>query len=362
MRRSWRGLIVAIREPIEAHQGVDDMNHEADPAATSREFRIGTRGSGLALAQTGQMADRLRAGGVRVAIEVITTRGDTRGDSSVAALGDDGVFVRELERALLDGRIDIAVHSLKDLPTADVAGLCIACVPERASPFDALVGQPGDTLENLPSGAIVGTSSIRRVVQVKAVRPDLEVRPVRGNVDTRLGRLDRGDYRCLILAAAGLTRLGLGERITRLLTPPHFWPAVGQGALALQTRSGDDEARLALEPLDHRVSHAAVVAERSCLADLAGGCLAPVGGWARLTDGGRLELGARVLESHADGIAEVTAERSEPVDQGRLVGLARSVHNTARRLGRQVAADLLSLGAGEMLERMRLASDESPLR
>lgn len=333
------------------------MSHQAHPAATLREFRIGTRGSGLALAQTGQIADRLRAKEVRVVIEVITTRGDTRGNQPVAALGADGVFVRELERSLLEGRIDIAVHSLKDLPTADVEGLCIAAVPERAAAFDALVGRPGDTLENLPANSIVGTSSIRRIVQVQALRPDLIVRPVRGNVDTRIGQLDRGDYRCLILAAAGLARLGLDERITRLLTPPDFWPAVGQGALALQTRSEDESARVVVGLLDHPASHAAVVAERSCLADLAGGCLAPVGGWARLADGPRLKLGVRVLESHAGGIAEVTVERSEPVDEAELVGFAQSVHNTAHELGRRVAADLLALGAAEMLGRMRLVSE-----
>jgi hydroxymethylbilane synthase len=334
---------------------MNDMNHQPVVETPRHVLRIGTRGSGLALAQTGQIADRLRAGGTPVEIEVLTTRGDTRGDKAVVTLGQDGVFVRELERALLAGRIDVAVHSLKDLPTADVEGLCLAAVPERASPFDALVGQPGDTLENLPAGAVVGTSSIRRIVQVQAIRPDLDVRPVRGNVDTRLGRLDRGEYRCLILAAAGLTRLGLGQRITTLLTPPSFWPAVGQGALALQTRSGDEDSRRAVEPLDHPDSHAAVVAERSCLADLAGGCLAPVGGWARLSDSGRLELGARVLESSHGRVSEVTVELSEPAEKDHLVGSARSVHNAAHRLGRQVAAGLLARGAAGMLDRMRVA-------
>lgn len=326
----------------------------------ARSFRIGTRGSGLALAQTGQFADRLRALGVAVEIEVITTRGDVRGDRPVAALGEDGVFVRELERALLDRRIDIAVHSLKDLPTADVEGLAIACVPERASPFDALVGQPDDSLENLPPRAIVGTSSIRRVAQIKALRPDLDVRPVRGNVDTRLGRLDRGDYRCLILAAAGLERLGLGQRITRLLTPPAFWPAIGQGALGIQVRSDDEAAAAAVEQLDHPATHAAVVAERSCLAALAGGCLAPVGGWARLDDAGRLALGGTVLECRHDRVTQVTIERFCPWSGGELVGSARPGHNSAVSLGRQVADDLLAEGAGMMLQRMREGLEGRP--
>jgi hydroxymethylbilane synthase len=335
------------------------MNDVPSRTISPRRLRIGTRGSGLALAQTGQIADRLRSMGVAVEIEVITTRGDTRGDRPVAALGDDGVFVRELERALLDGRIDLAVHSLKDLPTADVPGLCLAAIPERASPFDALVGQPGDSLINLPAGAIVGTSSIRRVTQLKAVRPDLQVQPVRGNIDTRLGRLDRGDYRCLVLAAAGLGRLGLGERITGLLEPPQFWPAVGQGALALQIRCEDDATRQAIAPLDDPASHAAVVAERACLAMLAGGCLAPVGAWARLTDGGALRLTARVLESRGATVSHVTVEKSSPLADGNLVGSSRSVHNAAPSLGRQVATDLLAQGAGEMLDRMRAGSHPS---
>ncbi len=329
------------------------MNNEALSTMTHGRLRIGTRGSGLARAQTGLMAERLRAAGLTVEVEVITTRGDCRGDQPVAALGEDGVFVRELERALLEGRVDLAVHSLKDLPTADAPGLCLGCIPERASPFDALVGRPGDTLENLPTGAIVGTSSIRRVAQVQAVRPDLDVQPVRGNVDTRLARLDRGDYRCLILAAAGLSRLGLAHRITSLLEPPGFWPAVGQGALGLQIRADDEPTRLAIAPLDHPASHAAVVAERACLGALAGGCLAPVGGWGRMTAAGTLVLGARVLASRGGVVSHVTAERTIFLDGGHLVGSGRAVHNAARELGLQVAADLEAQGADQMLAQMR---------
>ncbi len=335
------------------------MNNEAVSTMTHGMLRIGTRGSGLARAQTGMMAERLRAAGLAVEVEVITTRGDTRGDQPVEALGEDGVFVRELERALLEERVDLAVHSLKDLPTADVPGLGIACIPERASPFDALVGRPGDTLENLPAGVIVGTSSIRRAVQLKAIRPDLDVRPVRGNVDTRLARLDRGDYRCLVLAAAGLARLGLEHRITCLLEPPTFWPAIGQGALGLQIRTDDEQTRLAIAVLDHPASHAAVVAERACLGALAGGCLAPVGGWGRMTAAGTLVLGARVLESRRGGVSHVTAERTVRLDGSHLAGSGSAVHNAAHELGRQVAADLESQGAGAMLTRMRAEAHPS---
>lgn len=314
--------------------------------------RIGTRASGLALAQTGWVAEQLRALGHEVTIETISTRGDDRRDVPLNTLGGDGVFVRELERALRDGRIDLAVHSLKDLPTAPSPGLEIACVPERASPFDAFVGRAGESLATLPPGAIVGTSSIRRVVQVRAIRPDLDVRPVRGNVDTRLRKLDDGEYRCLVLAAAGLGRLGLGQRITAVLSPPDFWPAVGQGALALQIREGDDRLQQAVAPLDDAGSRMAVEAERACLAELAAGCLAPVGGWGRVEDG-RLVLAARVLEEHDGSVRHVTAEADLPLSEVGQNPLAVSGRERAAAVGRQVAESLFASGAGPMLERMR---------
>lgn len=314
----------------------------------SGPLRIGTRASALALTQTNQVADRLRAGGTEVTIETITTRGDAEQQGPVATLGGDGVFVRELERALLDGRIDVAVHSLKDMPTAETPGLVLACVPERVTPFDALVGRTAPTLAGLPAGAVVGTSSIRRVAQVRALRPDLVVRPVRGNVDTRLRRLDAGDYDALVLAGAGLERLGLAARITEVLRPEAFWPAVSQGALAVQARADDRRALAAVAPLDHAASHAAVRAERACLAALAGGCLAPIGGWARVEDGTRLVLGACVLEVAGDVVRRVIAEGATPRDEGNEVSAA-----AAEALGREVAAGLLSRGAAAMLHRMR---------
>lgn len=314
-----------------------------------RTLRIGTRGSGLALAQAGWVADRLAEFGVATVVETISTRGDQVRDVPLTVLGGDGVFVRELERALLEERIDVAVHSLKDLPTAAVAGLEIACVPERATPFDAFVGRAGESLASLPAGAVVGTSSIRRVVQVRAIRPDLDVRPIRGNVDTRLGRLDAGEYRCLVLAAAGLERLGLGHRINGLLEPPDFWPAVGQGALAIQVRAGDDAVRRAILPLDHAASHAAVQAERACLAGLSAGCLAPVGAWGRVEPGGDLVLSARVLDELDGRIGQVTIE-----ERGAGFTAAMQDATTASvALGNRVADRLMAAGAGPMLERMR---------
>lgn len=316
-------------------------------------LRIGTRGSGLALAQANWVAERLRALGHDVSIEVISTRGDVRRDLPLHTLGGDGVFVRELEQALRDGRIDLAVHSLKDLPTAPSTGLEIGCVPARECPFDAFVGPAGESLVTLPAGAIVGTSSIRRVVQVRALRPDLDVRPIRGNVDTRLRKLDAGEYHCLVLAAAGLNRLGLGHRVTGLLAPPDFWPAVGQGALALQVRDADEVVKAAVVPLDDAASRAAVEAERACLAELSAGCLAPVGACGRVDDDGRLLLAARVLEERDGRVRHVTSEAHVSVTEATNRHAARGGENLAAELGRRVAESLLADGAGPMLERMR---------
>ena len=321
-----------------------------------RPLRIGTRGSGLAMAQTGQVAARLEAAGSEVVIETISTRGDVRRDAPLVAMGGDGVFVRELERALLEGRIDVAVHSLKDLPTAAVDGLEIASVPERVTPFDAFVaphGLVGASLASLPAGAVVGTSSIRRVIQVRAIRPDLEVRPIRGNVDTRLRKLDAGEVHALVLAAAGLERLGLARRISALLEPPDFWPAVGPGALALQIRAGDEAARRAVAPLDHAPSHAAVLAERACLARLSAGCLAPVGGWGRVELGGDLVLSTRVLADDAGTVQQVTIEERLAKVSFDTSDAAGPVMDQVVALGLRVAEKLMAAGAGPMLERMR---------
>jgi len=319
--------------------------------SSSRQLRVGTRGSTLAVTQTGWVVDRLRAHGADVEVHAITTRGDVRHDVPVAGLGQDGVFVRELEQALLDGRIDVAVHSLKDLPTAETPGLEIASVPEREIPFDVMVGRAGTTLLTVPAGSIVGTSSIRRVMQVRALRPDLDVRPLRGNVDTRLRRLEAGDYDCLILAGAGLHRLGLAERITEVLRPDAFWPAVAQGALAVQVRADDADSKRAVAALDHEPSHRAVLAERACLATLAGGCLAPIGGWARMNPDGRLTLGACVLEDRGGRVERIVAEESAAGDPSEVSdGVA------AARLGRVVADALMAQGADSMLARVRAAT------
>jgi hydroxymethylbilane synthase len=313
--------------------------------------RIGTRGSTLARTQTGWVADRLRSLGVVVEVETISTQGDARVDVPVSRIGGDGVFVRELEQALLDGRVDAAVHSLKDLPTAETPGLSLACVPERATAFDALVAGPGASLAGLRAGAVVGTSSIRRVAQARALRPDLDVRPIRGNVDSRLRRFDAGEFDALILAAAGLERLGLAGRISELLRPPAFWPAVAQGALVVQIRAADRRLHDILAPLDHAPTHAAVLAERSCLAGLAGGCLAPIGAWARLQDDGFVILGACVLEDEGGRVRRIVAEQQAG---SRIAEVSSAAF---RELGADVAAGLLADGAADMLARMRAQSE-----
>ncbi|MFM8436689.1 MAG: hydroxymethylbilane synthase, partial [Planctomycetia bacterium] len=306
-------------------------------------LRIGTRASLLARTQTGWVADQVRALGHAVTIETIRTSGDERGDVPVPRIGGDGVFVRELEAALLDGRIDVAVHSLKDLPTATTAGLSLACVPRRALPFDVLVSRRHASLAALPPGAVIGTSSVRRALQLRALRPDIEVRGVRGNVDSRLRRLDAGEYDGLVLAGAGLERLGLESQITEILRPGAFWPAVGQGALVVQTRADDSATRAAIAPLDDAETHAAVRAERGFLATLAGGCLAPIGAWARAGAEG-LELGGCVLEDRGGTVRRIVAQGVALADQ------------TPEAFGAAVAEQLRAAGADEMLAAARASS------
>jgi hydroxymethylbilane synthase len=313
-------------------------------------IRVGTRASLLARTQTGWVVEQLRRLGHVVEVVPISTQGDSRTDVPIAAIGGDGVFVRELERALLERRIDAAVHSLKDLPTEVTPGLDVACVPVRAMPFDVLVAREPCTLDSLRSGAVVGTSSVRRIAQVKAVRGDLNVLPVRGNVDTRLRRLDAGEYDCLILAGAGLERLGLSDRITHVLRPDSFWPAVSQGALGVQIRGDDEPLRRALAPVDDSATHDAVRAERSCLAALAGGCLAPIGAWGRRTEDGGLELGGCVLEHVGDRVTKITATARGAT----AAGDPRGVSTEPESLGRRVAGMLLDRGAADMLSRMRV--------
>ncbi|MDX2269926.1 MAG: hydroxymethylbilane synthase [Bryobacter sp.] len=279
---------------------------------------IGSRGSMLALWQARHVQTLLRQAGLDSRIEIIHTTGDKITDVPLAQLGAQtstkGLFTKELEEALLDGRIDLAVHSLKDMPTELPAGLELAAIPEREDPFDAVVGLP---VEELPHGARVGTSSLRRQAQLRALRPDLEVESVRGNVDTRLRKLDEGQYASILLACAGLRRLGWSGRIAERLSANRMCPAVGQGALAIEVRSGDRRAAL----LNHPATEAAVAAERACLRSFGGGCQIPLGAYAEW-QGERLHLHAvvcsldgkcvlRVAETQQDGEApEQLGERA----------------------------------------------------
>ena len=258
-------------------------------------LRIGTRASALATWQAQWVAQRLESAGRKSQLVTISTRGDENTEKSIETLGADGVFVKELQKPLLDGRIDIAVHSLKDLPTEPVKGLILAAVPERESPRDVLLSRDGVRFGQLPNGARVATGSLRRRSQLLHLRPDLRMVDVRGNVDTRLAKLRDGQFDALILAEAGLNRLGLADQITEVFSALAMLPAIGQGALAIETCAGDPVARETASVLDDNASHQSVLAERTLLATLRGGCLAPIGAWGRVEDDGRLHLSACVL-------------------------------------------------------------------
>ncbi len=240
---------------------------------------LGTRGSKLALAQSGQVANALSAAtGLPVKLKVISTKGDRVQDRPLPEVGGKGLFTLELEQELRARTIDLAVHSLKDLPTDDSEGLIVACYPERVDPRDVLVGQ---SLESLPHGAIVGTGSARRATQLRALRPDLEIRGIRGNVDTRIRKLHEQDYQAIVLAAAGLARLGLEiERFP--LDPEQCLPAPGQGALGIQCAGDRPVVIELLQRLDHAPTRARITAERSFLAALGGGCSVPAGCFAEV--------------------------------------------------------------------------------
>jgi hydroxymethylbilane synthase len=265
----------------------------------------------------------------------VTTSGDRRQDP-IGPGPDRGLFTKEIQRELLQGRIDLAVHSLKDLPTDVVPGLVLAAVPERASVHDVLVSDRAGSFEGLPLGAVVGTGSLRRRAQLLHARGDLEMRDLRGNVDTRLRKLHQGDYDAIVLAEAGLERLGLRQEITQVLPLELALPAVGQGALGIEARSDDQQTREVLARLDHAASHVAVTAERAMLAALRGGCLAPIAAWARLCEGD-LVLTGRVLSP--DGARKLESTQKSATEP--------------EALGRQVADALLAQGAAELIEAAR---------
>ena len=249
-------------------------------------IRIGTRGSLLALWQAEHVKGLLVAKGHEVELHKITTTGDQVLDRRLESIGGKGAFLKEIEEAMLAGQVDLAVHSLKDVPTALPAGLSLCAYLERADPRDALLSNSGKRLESLPAGARVGTTSLRRSSQVKAMRPDLHVDDLRGNVDTRIRRLRERHYDAIILAMAGLVRLGRTGEVTQVLDPEVFVPAPGQGAIALECRQDDADTRAAAAALDHAPTARAVSAERALLAALEGGCNVPLGAHAAPASGG----------------------------------------------------------------------------
>lgn len=301
-------------------------------------LRLGTRASALARWQAEWVAARLAEGGATVELVPVSTPGDRLQTAPIGQLGaGPGVFTKELQRALADGRIDLAVHSLKDLPTDPAPGLCLAAVPPRESVCDVLVSRDGRDLAALPRGARIGTGSLRRRAQLLHQRPDLMMCELRGNVETRLRKLRDGEFDAIVLAEAGLRRLGLAAEATQVLPLELMLPAVGQGALGIEARAGDEAARWAVASLDDAATHAAVLAERALLAALRGGCLAPVAAHGR-AETGLLRLDAVVLS--VDGSRRLAAaDRGEPAD--------------ALGLGERVAAALLAQGAAQLIDAAR---------
>jgi len=307
---------------------------------TAGTIRIGTRGSRLARWQSGWVADRLRQlhPGLDVVLVEIKTHGDRDRNSPLAAIGGAGLFTKEIQRALADGLVEVAVHSLKDLPTAVPPGLTLGAVPPREDVADALIALAGLTLDGLPPGATVGTGSLRRRAMLLHARPDLAVVGVRGNVETRLNKALSGELDAVVLAEAGLRRLGLERHVTDLLRAPAFLPAVGQGALGIECRADDAATRARLAPLDDAESRRAVVAERRLLAELEGGCMIPLAALARDTAEGGLALDAAVFDP--DGLDKVAAS-------------AVGRRDDPEGLGRAVAAMLRARGADRILARVR---------
>lgn len=299
-------------------------------------LKIATRQSPLALWQAEYIRARLEAlhAGLNVELVTFVTQGDKILDTPLAKIGGKGLFVKELEAALLDGRADLAVHSMKDVPMALPEGLSLAVICEREDPLDAFVSNTYASFQDLPQGAKVGTSSLRRKCQILKARPDLEIIDLRGNVGTRLSKLDAGQYDAIILASAGLKRLGLSERISHTLAPEVSLPAVGQGALGLECRTNDQAVLELILPLMDDETNVCVRAERAFNAYLEGGCQVPIAGYATLKDG-QLSMEGRV--GSVDGQTLLSAQLSAAPEQ-------------AEQLGEQLAQNLLAQGAGELLK------------
>ena len=302
-------------------------------------IRIATRKSPLAMWQAEHVADALRRlhDGLMVEIVGMTTRGDQMLDAPLAKVGGKGLFVKELEVGMLAGEADIAVHSMKDVPVEFPEGLHLAAILEREDPLDAFVSNRYEGLDGLPEGACVGTSSLRRQCQLAARRPDLRIEPLRGNVNTRLRRLDEGEYDAIILAAAGLKRLGFGERIRARIAVEDSLPAIGQGAIGIECRSDDERVHALIAPLHHAATAERVLAERAMNHRLQGGCQVPIAGHAVHEDE---QLWLRGLVGTPDGTRLLRAERRAPGSE-------------AEALGQALADDLIAQGADAILAALR---------
>lgn len=303
---------------------------------------IATRESPLALWQAEHVRERLHAAHPQLRVELLpmTTTGDQRLEGPLAQVGGKGLFVKELELALLDGSADLAVHSMKDVPAHQPPGLCISACLAGEDPRDAFVCAHHPSLAALPAGAVVGTSSLRRQTQLRRLRPDVEIRMLRGNVGTRLRKLDEGQYDAILLACAGLIRLGLGARIREPLDPQHFIPAIGQGIVGIECRSADTSTRALLAALHDPLTATRLAAERALNSRLGGACQVPVAGHARVAQG-RLHLDA--LVGAPDGSRHVRAEIEGPATQ-------------AEQLGIELAERLLQEGAREILAAIGIAT------
>lgn len=301
------------------------------------KIRIGTRGSKLAMWQAEWVSGQLTQRGHEVELSIIATHGDVS-SASLSQVGGQGLFTKEIQRELWLGQIDVAVHSLKDLPTVPVEGLVLAAVPERETTQDCLLSRQGLSFEELPSGATVGTGSSRRAAQLLAWRSDIAIKDIRGNVDSRIRKMEEGRYEAIVLAAAGLTRLKLQSHITQFLPQSRILPAIGQGALGLECRSDDFATLEALEQLNHAPSFAAVSAERELLSSLLAGCLAPVAALALVSGSEQLELTAAVFS--VDGRQAIRAVMAGSMEQAKV-------------LGREVAQELIQQGANELIAAAR---------
>jgi hydroxymethylbilane synthase len=309
--------------------------HSDKTDAGITQVTIATRESALAMWQAHHIRQQLQALYPQIEIKILgmTTTGDQILDKTLSKIGGKGLFVKELEQAMQEGRADIAVHSLKDVPMVMPEGFVLAAIGEREDPRDAFVSNRFKKLEELPPGSVVGTSSLRRQCQIQARFPLLKIESLRGNVQTRLRKLDEGQYAAIILAAAGLKRLGLGERITSLLPAEQSLPAVGQGAIGIECRAGRDDLAALLAPLNHPDTAACVTAERAMSRALAGSCQVPLGGFAEIADG---VLRLRGFVSSVDGVRVVRAEVS-------------GAPGEAERIGTELAQALIAMGADKIL-------------